>query len=336
MLLNARDTRYVERVVGSPIIYQDGTASFGEVLREQWAAVMHQKDVKAHLQTIAVHGRHWYFHHIDSVPDFERVYHAMDAIVHVLAAAESGEGRSGQHDLVWARPTVIRESVALSLRLEQPSNRMTLPSARVQLVVGREAIINDVTMALCPDEHSATARVLLYGSPGVGKDTVMAEVAHATKVNAIDGLKAWLCASSDKEFRRQLLELFQTHHPNVVAAHADDDKQSLVAIRAWLHTHTDWVFFVEDATLACTTLWQVIPEVGGRLLVTSQAQLHKDHGVLHPFELGPITTDESIELLRRMDPFSRSAETLTLDEEELQFRCESASLRPLLYALTRV
>ena len=52
---------------------------------------------------------------------------------------------------------------------------------------------------------------LVYGPPGVGEATVVAEVAHSIDVHLFGGLQAWLQASSDAVLRRQLIELFATH-----------------------------------------------------------------------------------------------------------------------------
>eukprot|EP00037_Helgoeca_nana_P010146 m.89249 g.89249 ORF g.89249 m.89249 type:complete len:1740 (+) comp20041_c0_seq2:179-5398(+) len=317
---------HVSTVVGQPLRFQDRTVSFGDGLGPQWAAVVRQKQVKADLQTIAVQGRHWYFHHLDGEPDFAEVYRAMARVVDVLAAATSGaEGGVGSTTEAWTPPAVATTPVAISLRLERPSAHMSLP-APVSIVVGRDTVIDDIVRALTPQDGgpAGPARVLVHGAPGVGKDTVMAKVAKRPELAELSGLKGWLCASSDRRFRSELVALFATHHPDVVGSAGADLERSVGAIQGWLRTHHDWTLFVEDATLGCDTLWRVIPPAGGRLLLTSQATLHRTHCSLHPVELGPITTDESLELLRRMDPFSRKAPPPPADEAELELECEIA------------
>jgi len=92
----------------------------------------------------------------------------------------------------------------------------------------------------------------------VGKDTVMAEVAHRPEIQSLGGLQAWLQASSDVVLRRQLIELFATHRPRVVVGLENDAAAAIAAINRWLAANGDWVLFVEDASVVSTTLWGVL------------------------------------------------------------------------------
>jgi hypothetical protein len=167
----------------------------------------------------------------------------------------------------------------------------------------------------------------------VGKDTVMAEVAHRPEIQSLGGLQAWLQASSDVVLRRQLVELFATHRPQVVAGMENDAAAAIAAIKRWLVANTDWVLFVEDASVASVTLWDVLPDssAGGRMLVTSQeVGVAATHAALFEagsvFALEPITTDESIELLIKSNVLSKKvpAPPDGEAEAELEQRCSAA------------
>jgi tetratricopeptide (TPR) repeat protein len=161
----------------------------------------------------------------------------------------------------------------------------------------------------------------------------MAEVAHCPETQEFKGLQAWVQASSDAVLLRQLVVLFQTHRPGVVDDHVTADgvvtnaTGAATAIKKWLTMNKTWLLFVEDARPTSTTLWAVLPDsgCGGCAVVTSQAAL-----VDQPFtvrhKLQPITTDESVELLRRANVFSRHAPLAPENESEaeLQLRCQTA------------
>jgi len=204
----------------------------------------------------------------------------MNATVAALVAtpaAATGDD-AAQRGSTWQVPAVRDIDTSTTLRLEMPSVRMSVPVSRVGEIVGRETTVKQVVAALAP----RGARVLIYGSPGVGKDTVMAEVAHSIDMQSFVGLQAWLQASSDAVLRRQLIELFATHRPRVMAGMDNDANAAIAAIKRWLATHDDWVMFVEDAGPSSATVWDVLPGegVGGRVLVTSQSALHRGQGHL--------------------------------------------------------
>ena len=109
---------------------------------------------------------------------------------------------------------------------------MSIPVAREHILVGRETSIDTVTTQLLA---SPCTRVLIHGDPGVGKDTVAAEVVHTDNVQQLGGLQAWLQASSDLVFRRQLINVFLTHRPWVVEGCETDASTCVKKIFAFLH-----------------------------------------------------------------------------------------------------
>eukprot|EP00037_Helgoeca_nana_P028593 m.336954 g.336954 ORF g.336954 m.336954 type:complete len:1349 (+) comp27789_c0_seq9:223-4269(+) len=307
---------------GARLGYQDGTVAFGRTLENVWEPVV--KQLNPRFPTVAW-PRHWYFHNLEGVCDVGAALTAMEAVAVELEAAPAAVvGGGGGGARPWMRP-LHTAATSTTLRLETPSVRMSVPVGRVGVVVGRAA-----TVATLTGQMVQGGRVLLHGDPGVGKDTVMAEVAHRPEVQSAGGLQAWLHASSDSVFRRQLIELFATHRPRVVAGCKNDASAAVAEIKQWLAGHTEWTLFVEDANAGSATLWEVLPgrEAGGRVLITSQAPLHTQHPMLvaEAHRLAPITTNESLELLREMNVFASKAPLPPPDETEaeLEGRCKAA------------
>jgi hypothetical protein len=243
------------------LAYKDGTVVFGRDLEDRWTEVV--QSLKSHFPMVAC-ARHWYFHNLPGVCNFADAF----ATMQITAAAIAIAAAAGHPH--WHPPPVANTAVPTTLRLQTPSVRMSVPVARVDEIVGRESTVERVAAALTPG-----ARVLLHGLPGVGKDTVMAEVAHRPEIQSLGGLQAWLQASSDVVLRRQLIELFATHRPRVVAGLDNDAPAAIAAIKRWLASYSDWVLFVEDASLGSTTLWDVLP---GACILTPLFQLFVQSG----------------------------------------------------------
>ena len=79
------------------------------------------------------------------------------------------------------------------------------------------------------------ARVLIHGSPGMGKDVVASEVVRDPRITNCPGVhyQKWLVASTDTVLRAQLIVFFQTHLPQVVqgCSGADKEGEALLRIR---------------------------------------------------------------------------------------------------------
>eukprot|EP00036_Acanthoecidae_sp_10tr_P021075 CAMPEP_0206329808 /NCGR_PEP_ID=MMETSP0106_2-20121207/23384_1 /ASSEMBLY_ACC=CAM_ASM_000206 /TAXON_ID=81532 /ORGANISM="Acanthoeca-like sp., Strain 10tr" /LENGTH=1429 /DNA_ID=CAMNT_0053762527 /DNA_START=453 /DNA_END=4741 /DNA_ORIENTATION=- len=320
---------HVERELGTEVHYQDGTIAFGDKLNAVWTAAV--KGVKKELAVVA-QARHWYFHHLDGDIDFIAVYDAMALVTDTMDRDHQPDPHSH-----WTPPVVMDAPSPLELHLAAPSPQATVSVSRVREIVGRHVEIQVVTAMVVSADGGSGSRVLIHGPPGVGKDTVMAEVAHSAEVRELGGLQGWLQASSDVVFRRQLIGLFGVHRPSVVHGKEDNEQVAIEAIRQWLAGTSEWVLFVEDAGLGTTTLWEVLPGgTAGHAIVTSQQDLHTAHRDFGDtrLELTPITTDDSIEMFRRMNVFSRKAPTPPDNEDEaaLEARCTAAGAQEVYTA----
>lgn len=87
------------------------------------------------------------------------------------------------------------------------------------------------------------------------------------------------------------------------------------------------MFVVEDVSPNCAAFWECIPASGsGRVLITSQEPLHQANEravpVTHAIHLQPISTNESIQLQRKMNVVT-SAPVVVSAEAELKALCEA-------------
>eukprot|EP00035_Acanthoeca_spectabilis_P015104 m.297168 g.297168 ORF g.297168 m.297168 type:complete len:1248 (+) comp16284_c0_seq5:187-3930(+) len=320
-LVNVSDTGVVEATGKARLAYRNPTIAFGRELdaeKPEWVDVVKtlQGEFKA-----AAPLRHWYFHGPEDECDVVAALAAMSKIAATLSAADPAHVGVGP----WAAPTLIDVATPTTVRLNTPTVRMSVPVARHGTIVGREVLVNEVADAVCAGD----ARVIIHGGMGVGKDAVMAQVAGHPKVQAMGGLQAWLQASSDVVLKRQLVNLFTTHRPEVVEGCANDASLAAEKIKEWLSANSDWVLCCEDANPSSTTLWDVLPDVGGSVVMTSQIRLQDDHPKFSAHELEPFSTKLSLELLRSMNLFEMKAPPPAVGgpevEAELQQRCVHAT-----------
>ncbi len=118
---------------------------------------------------------------------------------------------------------------------------------------------------------------------------------EVVRLKAIAGrftLQAWLQASTDDGFARQLVRFFETHRPEALVGAGDEDERVSKTV-AWLAGHDGWLLVCEDATRACASLRELLAALDagrGHVLLTSQEPLHEDG------ELG-------VTFHRRLEPF---------------------------------
>ena len=191
--------------------------------------------------------------------------------------------------------------------------------------------------------------MLVYGTAGVGKDTVCASVVRHPKIVADDeeenkdkgdpagglrlDLAAWLQGSSDAALRAQLISLFKTHFPDELVGCLNDQDKCLTRIRVWLSTHTQWLLMIEDVRSSCDALFEWIPAGTGRLLLSSQEPLHERKNNLKvtlPLKLSPLSTGQSLDIWKRMDVF-RGLKSGECDDETALEECCTATRGTVFY-----
>ena len=290
--------------------------------------------------------RAWLFHHEEpKIKDPAVLLHTMGyvlgdlaglkdhALLASLLAAEKANLAADWEWVklwVWHKPLpsgLIR--ILLSLKLSE--SRMSIPYPEERILVGRDDAVKEAADAIIAGDYS---RVLIHGLPGVGKDVVAVKVVCSEDVRLCAGLELqdWLQASTDDMLRRQLVAFFEAQRPEILQGVENDQPAALQRIKRYLTEHNDWFFVIEDATWETRALWDCFPSDGtGRLLITSQVSLHKEEGdngakLLHvtsPIELGPISTEQSKQVLLQMSIFPVVDDDPATLESELETRCKN-------------
>jgi hypothetical protein len=201
-------------------------------------------------------------------------------------------------------PGVLVVRLRVSLALSPGGMRIPVPKHRV--FVGRDREVQRVTDHLLADTR---AWVLIRGEGGQGKDATAAAVVRSERVLRHPGiqLSAWLQATTDECFGRQLVDCFRVQRRAVLSG-LHDQKECLHAITRWLRAHGGWLFVVEDATAQCQSFFDHVPldAPHGRVLVTSKERLLAGPGprTLPPdtleVPLASLCTEDSLEIWRQM------------------------------------
>ena len=186
--------------------------------------------------------------------------------------------------------------------------------------------------------------MIVHGLPGVGKDTTVAQSLLEERVAACSRvtLAAWLHGSTNDSLRRDLLQVFRTHRPQVLRGMASEKEEAqFEAVRAWMANNPGWFFVVEDAPQdAC--LESLFPPSGddvasrcGRLLVTSKSGLEHLGTTYERLRLEPLGTEDCLTILRSMQAFNRFGEArweacaksdAVPDEDAMQSECKAAEV----------
>eukprot|EP00041_Stephanoeca_diplocostata_P035475 m.1254289 g.1254289 ORF g.1254289 m.1254289 type:complete len:1928 (+) comp24707_c0_seq5:482-6265(+) len=233
---------------------------------------------------------------------------AVDAAMRIVAKELP---RAPCHEKVVCNLAPLRPSDTIDVVVEPLGSRMLVPMARVPNMVGRQDTIQQAISWLV--EEDAAPRILIHGIPGVGKDVMVAEVVHDSRVRALGGLQCWIQASTDALLQRQLLEVFCTHRPHVVQGAEHDMTVALPRIASWLKDNADWTFVFED--VSTEKIWDILPPPechSGRVVLTSQQPLHTygrgKHYITHTQDLQPVSVEESLDMLKSMHSLMGSAD----------------------------
>jgi tetratricopeptide (TPR) repeat protein len=290
--------------------YHKGKIAFGQAGLWDEPRKMRKKEEADRMRRVAK-ARHWLFHSTAAEFDFHAILIDMGTVLHRLRGMkDAANPLTTDCRLVdgwdWADKLQVLLGpcghVQLRILLAISESGMRIPVAPERCLVGRAAVISKLCAALC----EPSARILLHGMQGVGKDIVAAQIVMCDPIRSHPQLRlqAWLQGSSTAQLRRQLLEVFAAQWPELLH-HAADEMERVRRVKSWLQSNgSSWLFVIEDMTES-TSLGELFPTGVGRLLVTSQ------QGALPPLafdleeELLPIEGAESVELWRKMDLFGR-------------------------------
>ena len=327
--------------------FKDGTISFGE-RADHWDEGRKQRitdrNMVARFKKITL-ARHSLFHVAPQSSELAGVLADMGAVLRRLDGINTGTpttaGHSTPADWTWGSciAPVGTTTVNVATKLVVTGQRMSIPKARERCLVGRDAEIRRAVDATLAGDH---ARVLVHGPPGMGKDVTAVEAVldDRIKLNPQLTMQAWLQGSTDEMFRRQLVRLFATQHPKLVAGLENDQPAALAKVKQWLATNPScWLFVVEDANAESRSTWSMLPAGAGRATFTSVEDLTTvaaskgveapaRRGITEATELAAPSTDDSLEMLRRMNIFALKMSDVDLDESDpdLEARCVAARL----------
>mmetsp|Transcript_32546 Transcript_32546/g.79193 ORF Transcript_32546/g.79193 Transcript_32546/m.79193 type:complete len:1147 (+) Transcript_32546:158-3598(+) len=274
--------------------YRGGTITFTEV---------HKKDILDQQMenfTFIAKARHWLHHHTSANINVPEVVKTMEQVLQNLSGIQNGT-LSPQES-----PSGI-----VSIKMTLSARRMAIPVPSLQSnFVGRERELKQVLENL----EKEGARVLIHGGAGVGKDTLATQAVCQKSIKGILGVQAWLQASTDDLFERQLVDWFCSNRRDILGDilrkqelnHEQKLEPMLKEIRHWLQdTKESWFFVIEDIPSSSKAVFKWIPRCTtdggpiGRVLATS---LSKDPGQKSYFpektrvSLEPFNTEDSMQL----------------------------------------
>ena len=175
----------------------------------------------------------------------------------------------------------------------------------------------------------------MHGEQGIGKDAVATEVVLRDEITDVSRdweLCEWLPGSSDEQFRRHLLLVFEAQYPELFPDSSQNNDAKLDVIKVWLRTNRNWLFVVEDAPVDNTALTEFFPatnEDKGFLLITSQHNLQdemKGMRVTCNIKLPPLQPEDALAIYKDMKVFSGKALRLPKTEQELKDECGHHSI----------
>ena len=273
-----------------------------------------------------------------------KVLHYLDGLKERLPSTKWGGVATGwtHHSAYRALSATTRGGkVKMRVKLVRSPDRMTIPIPADMYFTGREDSVRRVTASLL----QKASRVLVHGSSGVGKSTLVSEVIRSSPINSCEDIRlmAWLSGSTDKALRRDLVEVFSSHHREVVHGLESNPDECLEAIHKWLRTHDGWLFAVDDVTAEAESLFRYIPldAPHGRVIVSSKERLDQAMDAEAPVlkttlteRLQPLSTKSCLEIWQRMKLFPVSSQELDQMsknvniETELEGRCTSTVTKP--------
>eukprot|EP00939_MAST-03C_sp_MAST-3C-sp1_P002794 g2794.t1 len=166
--------------------------------------------------------RCWLYHDVDSKPpDFVLVAKDMLDILDKLGLLQELES-CGKPWKPWAEAFCVLNDAkfesGVTMRLEYKADAMRIPRPRERPFVGRKKLLDEIEKMIDEaTQEKKAVRLLLHGWPGVGKDSLCAELVHRDVIRKATGiLQGWLIASDSDVFETMIVELFQAVEPGVL------------------------------------------------------------------------------------------------------------------------
>jgi tetratricopeptide (TPR) repeat protein len=167
-----------------------------------------------------------------------------------------------------------------------------IPYRRNPFFTGRDDILIRLHNQLQTTKKAALSQpVAMSGLGGVGKTQVAVEYAYRYRENYQTIL--WVNASNPQEMLEdfaRLASVLQLPEQN-----AQEQQQTIQAVKQWLDTHTDWLLIFDNAdTLA--DIYDYLPQENkGHILLTTRAQTMS--GIAQKIEIKTMASEEGISLI---------------------------------------
>eukprot|EP00808_Paulinella_micropora_P012232 g23312.t1 len=234
------------------------------------------------------------------------------------ASLEPPEGWA-KHRQRWEH---IKSNNQVEVKMELPPPRMKIPVPRVQWpgedeladgkrqgLVGRQDELELAVEAV----RRPGARVVIWGSPGTGKDALAMEVVSHPRVT-----EQRLCPQNWLQGTTE--ELL---HTELVQDARDERKRQVEAALDWLQSNGDWLLVVEDATDKSLPLLNQLAasDSKGRLLVTCIQKLELRSEALTSVHLEALDFEQCCEFWRRMKVFTSNFRPPPLGQD-LKAQCD--------------
>eukprot|EP00035_Acanthoeca_spectabilis_P019232 m.417232 g.417232 ORF g.417232 m.417232 type:complete len:1364 (-) comp16833_c0_seq5:141-4232(-) len=285
---------HVQSVVGQPLIFAGDTISLNADADPWWVTKFETLSDK--LKVVAA-ARNWFYFGTGQSPELDFLHSAMRDVLMTLDQDKT------------------RGWIKMSPR---PSYQLTTPR---HTVVGLDNFVDRVSRAVISAEHDL---VNVFGQPGVGKTEALQAIETHHQIQAFEGLRLRMSASTNAQFECSVVESVAQVRPNVVASLMRTPALAAQAAVEWLSTTNEpWLLLVDDAHWTTTRLWKILESTRtGRAVIVSELPLWERLDVFQEdmaFELKPRDQQQSLAILRSVRVFAPHPES-TYDESDSRHR----------------